>query len=73
MNTLSKRNYELISYGVNMHGTFNPEEIFYSFEEELSVSQLEEIWNFLAWCHANDKRFGFGNYKDRFAEYKASK
>jgi len=71
MNKLGKRNYLLVSSGVKIEGSFNPEEIMCYFEEQLYVDQYDEIYGFLNWCHRNDKRFGSGNYEEVFAEYKA--
>ena len=72
MKQLGARNYALISSGVNVYGTFNPEEIFFVFEEELYVNEATEIWNFLEWCHKNNKRFGRSNYENVFSEFKNS-
>jgi hypothetical protein len=72
MKKLGRRNYTLISNGVKTHGTFDPKEILYIFEEELYASQVDEIEQFLQWCHDNGKSFGHANYEDRFKEFKAS-
>ena len=70
MKKLGRANYILISRGVGAGGTFNPKEIFYAFEEELYTNEYQEIWDFLEWCHNNNKQFGSGNYEERFAEFK---
>ena len=73
MKKLGERNYILISQGVGAEGTYDPNEIFYIFEEQLYTNEYDEVWNFLDWCHTNEKLFGRANYEDRFAEFKASK
>lgn len=70
MNKLGKRNYELISQGVGMIGTYNPDDIMFIFEEQLLTTQYDTIYNFLKWCHINQKTFGRGNYEERFKEFK---
>ncbi len=72
MDILGDKNYALISIGVKICGTYNPDEIFCYFEEQLYVDEATEIYDFLKWCHDNDKHFGHGNYEERFAEFKAS-
>lgn len=73
MRKLGKRNYSLISSGVKMLGTFDPNEIFTFFEEELLISQIDEIYSFLKWCHQNKETFGSGNYEEVFTKFKKSK
>lgn len=73
MNQLGDRNYTLISQGAKTHGTLDPEEIFYIFEESLYMNEVEEIHEFLTWCHKNNKHFGHGNYEARFSEFKHEK
>jgi hypothetical protein len=72
MRKLGERNYLLISRGVNMLGTFNPDDIMFIFEEELYCNQYDEIYDFLTWVHANGKMFGRGNYEQVFKEFKQS-
>jgi hypothetical protein len=74
MTKLGSRNYLLISEGVKMLGTFNPNEIFPIFEEMLLGSQTKEIWDFLFWVNSNreERAFGKGNYEERFSEFKRS-
>jgi hypothetical protein len=64
-------NYSHISRGVKTHGTCNPEEIMYIFEEDLYLDEYHAIEDFLQWCHDNDKAFGHGNYEERWAEFRA--
>jgi len=66
---LGDRNYLLIKRGVKSFGTFNPEEIMCMFEEDLYVSEAQEVENFLKWVHETGKSFGSGNYEEVFAEY----
>lgn len=70
MKTLNRRLYGLISDGVKTHGTYDPDEILYIFEERLTLPECEEIEKFLRWCHDNGKAFGHSNYQKRFAEFK---
>lgn len=72
MDKLGALNYSLISRGVKTHGSYDPNEIFYMFEEELYTDEVDEISDFLQWCHDNKKYFGHGNYEERFAEFKKS-
>ena len=70
MRKLGIRNYTLISRGVKTHGTYNPDEILYLFEEELYAVQVKEIIAFLKWVHENNKTFGSGNYEQVFSEWR---
>jgi len=70
MNQLGDRNYTLISRGVGMLGTFDPNEIFPAFEESLYIDEAQEIWDFLEWVHENNKAFGRHNYEQVFKEWK---
>ena len=70
MNKLGRRNYVLIANAVNTVGTYDPNEILYLFEEDLYTHEYREIIAFLKWCHENQKHFGFGNYEERFYEFK---
>jgi hypothetical protein len=69
MKNLGERNYLLISGGVNMAGTFDPNVIFFYFEESLYVNQADTIWKFLEWVHNSNKFFGRGNYEEVFREF----
>ena len=71
MNKLGDRNYLLISMGVKMMGTYNPDEILCAFEEECYIDEIETIEAFLRWVHENDETFGNGNYEQVFAEFLA--
>lgn len=70
MKKLGARNYSLISRGVKAMGNYNPDEIFFMFEEELYTNEYKEIEAFLKWCHTNGKMFGSGNYEQVFREFK---
>ena len=72
MKKLEQRNYLLISQGVNMAGTYNPNEIFFYFEESLYINEAQTIFNFLEWVHKNGKFFGSGNYEAVFKEFLSS-
>jgi hypothetical protein len=72
MKKLGLRNYQLIASGVKMLGTYDPDEIFGVFIEDLLISQADTIEQFLRWVHENGKCFGSGNYEEVFAEFKKS-
>jgi len=72
MKKLEQRNYLLISQGVNMAGTYDPNEIFFYFEESLYINEAQTIFNFLEWVHKNGKFFGSGNYEAVFKEFLSS-
>lgn len=83
MKKLGERNYALISQGIKGTGSYDPKEIFYWFEEQLYVHEVDTIYQFLAWCHAGGTKphphiqnlnipkrgFGRGNYEERFSEF----
>jgi len=69
MTKLTERNYTLISKGIKSEGSYNPDEIFMWFEEDLFVHESKTIYDFLEWCHKNEKQFGRGNYEERFQEF----
>jgi hypothetical protein len=69
MKKLGERNFEIILRGLEM-GSYDPDEIFYLFEERLRINEADEIHAFLTWCHKEGKGFGHGNYEERFAEFK---
>ena len=72
MKKLGQRNYLLISRGVGAAGTYDPNEIFFFFEESLYMDQADTIWDFLEWVHKNGKMFGSGNYEAVFKEFLSS-
>lgn len=69
MKNLSQANYYLIKNAVNTEGTFNPDEIMYLFEEQLTSDQYDDIYSFLSWVDTNNKPFGSGNYKTVYKQY----
>jgi hypothetical protein len=70
MKKLGKRIYLLIARAKNVEGTCDPNEIFFFFEEELRLTDDDQLlWNFLEWCHRENKIFGSGNYEERFQEF----
>jgi hypothetical protein len=70
MKKLGARNYALIENGVKTHGSYDPNEIFYLFEEHLYVHEWQEVWDFLQWVHDNQLCFGSGNYERCFTAFK---
>ncbi len=75
LDELGHRNYLLISSGVKIRGTFDPDEIMYIFEEQLYIDEIPIIREFLTWVAEDEenRRFGFGNYEERFKEFLESK
>lgn len=71
MKHLGERLYTLIKHGVKLCGTFNPEEIFCFFEEDLYADEVKPVRDFLQWVHdGNGERdFGSGNYEERFSQF----
>jgi len=80
MTELGERNYELIREGVRCEGSYDPNEIYFMFEERLYTHEAETIWNFLDWVHngkkvkkygrmISERAFGRGNYEERFQEF----
>lgn len=69
MKKLGTRNYALIEMGVKTIGSYDPDQIFFLFEEQLYIKEADTIYNFLKWVHNNDKHFGHGNYEEVFSEF----
>jgi hypothetical protein len=40
------------------------------YEEQMYVSEGDEIWAFLEWLHKSGRPFGQINYEQRFKEFK---
>lgn len=70
MRIFDERLYSLVSNAVKIFGTYDPEEIFSAFEEQLREDEALSLYGFLSWCHACDKTFGSENYAERFEEYR---
>ena len=81
---LGDRNYTLISSGIKSSGSYDPNKIFPYFEEQLYVTESQQIFDFLQWVHEGEpitrhgmtmtsRAFGSGNYEERFQEYLNSK
>jgi len=73
MRKLGEKNYALISQGLNITGSYDPNETMFIFEEQLYTSEASEVREFMHWCHDNNKSFGSGNYEERFSEFLKSK
>jgi len=69
MKKLGVRNYTLISEAVKCDGSYDPNEIFPFFEESLYMDESDIIWDFLEWCHRDNKPFGRGNYEQVFKQF----
>jgi hypothetical protein len=70
MKRLGDRNFTLISRGAKTLGTLDPKEIFCCFEEDLYIDEIQEIYDFLAWCHETGHTIGWGNYEEVFQKFK---
>ena len=68
---LGSINFCIIREGVCIAGSFDPDVIFPYFEESLAANDIETIYSFLKWVSAdvNNRRYGFDNYEQRFAEW----
>jgi len=69
MKILTQHIYTLIARAINIRGSYEPSEISYFFEEDLTSKQYDAVIPFLQWCHDNNKKFGKGNYQERYQEY----
>jgi hypothetical protein len=66
---LSRHLFSCISRGAKTHGTYDPDEILYLFEEELTLDECTLVVHFLNWLHENQKGMGHGNRDAVYAEY----
>ena len=75
MKKLSKLHYYMISQVVKTIGSYDPNKIFFLFEEGLTVKAAMIIREFLTWVHddVNYRGFGSGNYQTRFTQFLNSK
>ena len=80
MKKLGVRNFTIIVEAIKITGSYDPNEIFFYFEEQLYIDESETIWDFLQWIVDGDtitrygrefpeRSFGHGNYEDRFKEF----
>ena len=68
MQKLTQRTQELISRGFNTCGKSH--DAFFYIEEELYVSEVKHVQNFINWIVDNNKMYGRVNAQERFAEWK---
>lgn len=66
MKHLGAKNFALISQAIKAMGTYNPAEILCLFEEQLTIDEVGDIAEFLAWCHRTANEFNSGNYEEVF-------
>tara|TARA_R110000824_G_scaffold106610_4_gene251989 strand:- start:6769 stop:7023 length:255 start_codon:yes stop_codon:yes gene_type:complete len=80
MKKLGERNFLLLSQGINATGSYDPNEVFFFFEEQLYVHESNTIWAFLQWVTDGGTKvlhglklpkrgFGRDNYEERFKEF----
>jgi hypothetical protein len=69
MKHLGAWNFAWIAKGAKTFGTFDPQEIFPVFEEQLKVDEAPVVWDFLNWVHTGGHTFGYGNYEQVFEAY----
>jgi hypothetical protein len=67
---LSYRLVTMILRAAKTYGTFNPDEIMPSFEEDLLLSECDVVEEFLGWVHVNGKRLGHRNIQDEFVKFR---
>lgn len=66
---LGERNFWIIYPSIKDNGTHDPNEIFFIFEESLYMEEGDEIWDFLEWCHRENKTICSRTYEQVFKEF----
>jgi len=69
MKELGERNYTLITPCIRAEGTFDPNELFFMFEEQLYMDEADTIWDFLEWCHRENKSAENTDVYELFKEF----
>ena len=67
-NELSEKVSTMIIQGVKMCGITNDAYLY--IEEHLTMTEAEDVSNFLGWCEANGKVFGSGNIQSVWSEWR---
>jgi hypothetical protein len=62
----------LLHMAVKKGGTYDPDEIMCFVEEQMTGGEAEDAWEFLGWCHRNDKKFGSENLPTVWKEWEDS-
>lgn len=61
----------LIRSGVDMSGSFDPDDTLFYFEEQLTLEEVYQARAFLIWVHGTGQTFGV-NIHDVYAEFTVS-
>ena len=71
--TLKKTTIVLLRDALKQAGCYDPREVMYRIEENLTLDEAKTLNGFLGWVHENQTERGFGlnTINDRFAEYLA--
>ena len=73
MKKLGQRLYSLLSMSIKTSGSYAPDEVLPMIEEELTPNEYDQLEAFLTWVDKNNKKFGSGNYEERFKEFLGAK
>jgi hypothetical protein len=68
---LSDKVATLIRSGVEMSGSFDPDNTLFYFEEQLTLEEVYQAHAFLTWVDSSGKTFGL-NIQDVYAEFAVS-
>jgi hypothetical protein len=68
---LSAKVAELIRSGVDMSGSFDPDNTLFYFEERLTLEEAYQAHAFLIWVHSTGQTFGI-NIQDVYTEFAVS-
>lgn len=69
MKKLNNKVEALILSGVSMSGSYDPDESFHYFEEQLTIEQAIYSRAFLAWVHEQKLKFGSGNINEVYTQF----
>jgi hypothetical protein len=62
--------YNLVSDGIKCAGSYDPDEIFFYFEEDLTHDESIICYYFLKFVHENSLGFGHGTYDEVYAQFR---
>lgn len=51
----------------------NVDDVLSFVEEQLTIAQYKEVKSFLTWSFSKKKYFGWGNFDERYNEFKSQK
>ena len=70
MKKLGRKTYDLLNAGVGLDGNYI--EAYYYAEESLAISKAPIIFEFCKWLTETNNRMGWGNFEEKFIEFKAN-